>query len=99
MSLYLEPEHTETVRRILHKHGLVEDVFVFGSRVRGDHKKYSDLDLLIKRPFPLEARILVALKNDFEQSSLPITVDVVEWSKISEEFQNNIRSDLELVGE
>lgn len=58
MSLHLDPEHMKSVSRILRRHGLGEDVFAFGSRVRVDHKKYSDLDLLIRRSKPLDTESL-----------------------------------------
>lgn len=94
MSIHLDPKHLNLVRKIIEKHGLSQVTYVFGSRARGDHKKYSDLDLLLKQENSLETSALVALKNDFESSDLPFTVDIVEWSKIAEDFKKNIQPDL-----
>lgn len=97
MSLHVDPSYLETVKEILKKYGIDKETYAFGSRVRGDHRQYSDLDLLLKRSSPLETRILVQLKNDFESSNLPITVDFIEWCKITEDFRKNIENDLELI--
>lgn len=94
MTIFLDPEQIEIVREVLKKNGVLEDVYVFGSRARGDHKKYSDLDLVFKSIKSLDGKTLVQLKTDFEQSSLPITVDFIDWSNISADFQKNIESDL-----
>ncbi|MGL5965052.1 MAG: nucleotidyltransferase domain-containing protein, partial [Fusobacteriaceae bacterium] len=45
----------------------IEWVKIFGSRARGDFKKYSDIDLAIV----LKKDILLELKNEFVESDLP----------------------------
>ncbi len=94
MSIHLESEYLKIILDIVAKHELTKAVYVFGSRARGDHKKYSDLDLAIKNETPLPAQTLVKMKDDFENSQLPFTVDVIEWSKITPEFKKNIENDL-----
>lgn len=96
MNIYLDPKHLISIQEILKKHGVHQKTYVFGSRARGDHKKYSDLDLLVKQDQPLETAVLVGLKDDFENSDLPFTVDLVEWCKISDDFKKNISIDLVL---
>lgn len=98
MSIHLDSKHLVSIQEILSKYGVEKNVFVFGSRARGDHKEYSDLDLLVKQDRPLELAVLVGLKDAFEGSDLPFTVDVVEWCKIAEDFKKNISDDLVPIG-
>lgn len=97
MNIHLEKPYVETVKQILLKHGFQDGIYAFGSRVRGDHKKYSDLDLVYKSPdngSSLTPKALARLKTEFEDSDLPITVDLVDWSLLTPEFKRNIEPDM-----
>jgi predicted nucleotidyltransferase len=54
------------------------EVRAFGSRVTGRAWRYSDLDLVIMGAEPLPALTLARLRADFEDSDLPVRVDVLE---------------------
>ena len=69
-------------------------VHVFGSRARGDHKKYSDLDLAIESEKQIASKTLMELQEQFAASSLPFKVDLVELQKIEPDFRKNIQGDL-----
>ena len=64
--------------------------FAFGSRVKGTHKKYSDLDLAVKHNVGSD---LTQLKNELEESELSITVDIVDLNTISHDFKKLIEDD------
>lgn len=86
----LEPHSLETIQAILARHVPDAEVLVFGSRVKGNAKSYSDLDLAIRGDKKLSIRQLGTLREAFEESDLPIRVDVVDWHTTSPEFQNII---------
>jgi uncharacterized protein len=65
-------------------------VWAFGSRAKGTAKPYSDLDLVIDLGEIATLSLLAKLANDFEETTLPFKVDIVDWQSISEPFQNNI---------
>ncbi len=88
----LSEDHIETVLEILKKYVPNCEVLVFGSRISGNAKPYSDLDLAIKGDEPLDFDILRLLKESFENSNLPIRVDVLDWHGISEQFQKVIET-------
>ena len=46
--LLVTPEQWEIIIDILNRNFDVDEVFAFGSRVKGQPKKFSDLDLMIK---------------------------------------------------
>jgi uncharacterized protein len=57
--------------------------WVFGSRATGHARPFSDLDILISQPQPLDWRARADLMDAFEASSLPFRVDVVEEARLS----------------
>jgi uncharacterized protein len=57
--------------------------WVFGSRATGRARPYSDLDILISSPVPLDWRARADLRDAFEASNLPFRVDVVEEARLA----------------
>ena len=89
----LNPNHLATVERILAEHVPECEVRAFGSRATWTAKDYSDIDLAIVGKGPLDWRTLGRLKEAFEESSLPMRVDVLDWHDISDSFQKVIERD------
>lgn len=87
----LSPMDRAEVLRILKAHLPGFEVWVFGSRVQGTARTYSDLDLAVitQRPLPLE--IMADLKEAFDQSDLTIKVDVVDWATTGDAFRRIIQ--------
>ena len=59
------------------------EAWVFGSRATGRERPYSDLDILISSPTPLDWRARADLQDAFEASNLPFRVDVVEEARLA----------------
>ncbi len=97
MMLDLDARHLETVKRILARHVPEFDVLAFGSRVTGEVKEFSDLDLVIMTTEPLPVRRIARLKEAFSESDLPIKVDVVDWAATDDNFRAIIRRGTEVV--
>lgn len=84
------PEQLRAVTTILAAHIHGAEVRAFGSRVTGTPKDYSDLDLALVGAAKLDATVIEAIKEAFEESDLPFRVDILDWNAISEEFQKVI---------
>lgn len=69
------------------------EIWLFGSRVKNQSAKYSDIDILAKMQKPIPLDVLFKLKNAFDESDLPFTVDIVDWHRVSPEFRNLILND------
>ena len=82
------------VRAIVRQHVHGGEVFAFGSRVSGRAKKFSDLDLVVKATGGLPSRTLADLRESFEASDLPITVDIVDWNACSTQFRSLVGAQL-----
>lgn len=87
----LRPDLLEMVVRVLHEHVPRCEVWAFGSRVQGNAKKFSDLDLAVHATDVLSFKVLGELREAFSESDLPITVDVIDFNRVSTEFQEVIR--------
>ena len=98
MSIDLEPHLLQQVRMILRAHVPECEVWAFGSRV-GDAsaKRFSDLDLAVVSSVALPPRRLALLANAFEESDLPIRVDVVDWQSTSPAFRRRIADHHEVI--
>ena len=93
----LKPHHLEEVQQILAEHVPDCEVRAFGSRAKWTAREYSDLDLAIVGDEPLDWRVLGKLQDAFEESDLPITVDVIDWHTTSESFRQRIDWDYTVV--
>ena len=96
----IRPDQLEIVQDILLKH-LPADakVWVFGSRANWTTKDSSDLDLALEGESKLSHKVLGALKDAFEDSALPYTVDVVDLNRIGDSFRQIVESQRVLLSE
>lgn len=92
MVLELEPKYLEMVKSILKSHVSECEVRAYGSRVTGKSRKYSDLDISVVGVKKLDRRRLMELRNAFDESDLPIRVDVHDWHNTSPDFQRIIEA-------
>ncbi len=84
----IRPDHLEIVQGILREHLPVDvKVWVFGSRANWTTKDSSDLDLALEGENKLSHKLLGALKDAFDDSTLPYTVDVVDLHAVSHDFK------------
>ena len=80
----------KTLQDIFKKYPDVKNVFIFGSRAKGTYKQGSDIDLTIMNE-GVKDTVISKIKSDFEDSSLPYTVDLVSYHTIKHpELKNHI---------
>jgi len=72
-------------------------VWVFGSRVKGTNKPFSDLDLALITDTPLTIRRQRQLEQAFSDSDLPFSVDLIDWASCSESFRQIILQHYEIL--
>lgn len=89
-TLHLEDRHWEIIKRILKQANV--DFYAFGSRVKGTHKKFSDLDLCYKEP--LDPSVKEKIEIDFSESDLPFFVELIDYKSTRPGFKENIAPDL-----
>ena len=91
--IHMEPRHLEMMNTLLSKYPYA--FYAFGSRARGNPRRFSDLDLCFFDPIPWN--IQAHIEEDFEESDIPYKVDLVDWNACDETFRNLIKKDLILI--
>jgi nucleotidyltransferase substrate binding protein (TIGR01987 family) len=96
-TLHLPEQEFELVRAILKEHIPGKAVWVFGSRATGGRmlKRFSDLDLAVEGKLTWPER--AALAEAFDESLLPVKVDVVEQGLVEADFWERIEKDFVVV--
>ncbi|GHU60688.1 hypothetical protein FACS189445_0700 [Spirochaetia bacterium] len=67
-------------------------VWAFGSRIKGNARPWSDLDLVVFTKTEQRPQISL-LKEALEESNLSFRVDLLEWDGIPESFRENIKAE------
>lgn len=86
----LNPKYLKTVQYILAEHVPEYEIRAFGSRVKWTSNDYSDLDIAVVGSKPLTPRQKRILTDAFDESNLPIRVDIVDWQTAPERFRQVI---------
>lgn len=89
----IAPRDWADVLRIVREHAPGIEVWAFGSRAKRTAKPYSDLDLAFITRQPLTLEQLATITDAFDNSDLPIRVDVVDWASTSDAFRKIIERD------
>ena len=60
--------------------------YYYGSRVKGDFSKASDLDILIKSNSKIPISVIEEISLKFNQSKIPYIVNFVDYNNLDEKF-------------
>lgn len=90
----LTSENVRMVEDIFRRHipvGAKLVVWIFGSRAKGTHSRYSDVDLLIEcAALPTDA--LSNITESLEESPLPYKFDLVDSAKLAPEYAHSVHA-------
>ena len=67
-------------------------IILFGSRSRGNARDASDIDLAVVSDSPVRKEISI-LREQLEESVLPYSIDIVEFSDVTKTFQKKIEQE------
>ena len=90
--IILPPEQMRLVMELANTHLPGVEIWAYGSRVRGNPRRYSDLDL-VAFTNPGQRPLADNLREAFEESDLPIRVDLFMWDELPESFHDQIRKE------
>ncbi len=74
----------DTIEKVFDSCANVREVWIFGSRAKGNYKPGSDIDLAIMNS-GIALQDLLFLQGKFESSSLPYKLDVVNYQALKNE--------------
>ena len=89
----IEPRHLDMILSILKKYD--QTFYIFGSRITEKARRFSDVDLFYVDDIP--EKTIYSIQDDFEESDLPYTVDVVNYNRCQPYFQKIIKEKKELL--
>jgi predicted nucleotidyltransferase len=96
-SISLDAKYSKTIIDIILKY-LDKDnlkIYVFGSRAKGTYRPKSDIDIAIDyKKLKLDNSIKAKIKADFENSSIPFFIDLLDLNNMNPEFKNLINESL-----
>jgi len=88
--MQIEEQHLKIIKSILAKYPYT--FYAFGSRVKGNAKQFSDLDIFYKDLIP--DHVIVQLEGEFEDSDLPFKMEFISAARCTPEFIAAIEQDL-----
>jgi len=88
--LQLEPRHYQIIQQILAKYPY--QFYAYGSRAKGTARKLSDLDICYQEDIP--DAVAFQIEEEFKESDLPFSVELVNWKYMNSEFRELISKDL-----
>lgn len=85
--------YKEELLTIIKKHIPQAKVYLFGSRARGTNNPGSDIDLAIDANQKIPWSTLGMIKEEIEESTIPLFVDIVDLHDIDDNLKIQIQRD------
>ncbi len=85
-------EEYNIIKSILEQYKNKYEFYFYGSRVRGNFRPLSDLDILVKSKNNIDLNDIDNIKNSFDESILPYVVNLSY--ELDEDFYKLIEKDL-----
>ncbi len=85
------------IAKTIRKHIPDCEIRVFGSRIKGTARQYSDIDIAIVAKNPIPPLTLEKIKEEFAQSDIPYRVDILDFNAISDSFRKVIEDGYEVI--
>ena len=89
----LDIKYINFIKKDISKYLSNFEIYLFGSRAKGTARKYSDIDIAILSD-ELTSDIKIKLEANFENSTLPYKIDIIDLKTISHEFKDLIKDSL-----
>lgn len=67
-------------------------IWCYGSRARGSHKKFSDLDLMVESDKDL-SQIISNIQEILSKSNFPYKVDLVDYKNFANSYKEQYQKD------
>ena len=87
------PEYKEKIVRLVEALIPQAQIYLYGSRARGDFQPISDIDLAVDAPYTLKPQQILEVREVLRATLLPYAFDVINVQRASHEFLNEIKHD------
>lgn len=89
---FLTPEQTAFLQARVISRLAPRAIYVFGSRARGDHARFADVDLMIEATDDITS-LLCELRDELSNSNFPLKVDLVPIAEFPSEYRARYERD------
>jgi len=86
-------KYKKTLLEIIHKKLPKCKVYLFGSRARGTHQSGADIDLALNDGKPIDFDIILSLHAEIDETTIPLTVDLVDLYIATGKFRKEIEKE------
>lgn len=69
------------------------EIVLYGSRARKDFREGSDIDIAIRCDTKIDPVVLSKLRDDIDDSTVPVLIDVVDYYSVSDQMRSEIDKD------
>ena len=83
-------KYKKTLLKIIHNKLPECKVYLFGSRARKTNESGADIDLALDNKNPIDNKIMYLLKDEIEETTIPLMVDLVDLNSVSDEFRAQV---------
>ncbi|EKD23320.1 MAG: DNA polymerase, beta protein [uncultured bacterium] len=68
-------------------------IYLFGSRARGTNQTGADIDLALDAKSVIDISIFYKIQDDIEETTIPLTIDLVDLFSASETLKNEVKKE------
>ncbi|MDF1654320.1 MAG: nucleotidyltransferase domain-containing protein [Coxiellaceae bacterium] len=86
----IKDEHLQWILHTIKQEINTPTIYAFGSRVAGTAQQYSDFDVAVDCNEKIPLLALSTLDEKFADSDIPFKIDLIDWHRITPEFQQHI---------
>ncbi len=84
MKFGLSDKTIRIIHDVLHRYSEVDKAILYGSRVKGNYRPGSDIDLTLIGSQELTHHVLLRILNDLDESAIPYMVDLSIFDQIND---------------
>ncbi len=88
----IKDEQLQWILQTLQKELSKPTIIAFGSRVAGTAQPYSDFDIAVDTGEKIPLLSFSTLEEQFANSDIPFKIDLVDWHRVTPEFQQHIKN-------
>lgn len=90
---WIDANHKTQVAQIIRGYLPNVRIWAFGSRVRGEAKPTSDLDIAVEMHEKIDLAVMAKIREALAETDIPYQIDLVDCQRVSGDFKAMIHCD------
>lgn len=93
----LEPQVKEKIIKLCKSIIPEAEIWIYGSRARGDYRERSDIDLALQASQPIDFFAIAELKEVLAAANIPYAFDIIDLNAVQDEkFKSVVKKEMVL---